>query len=82
MDLREIMEQKTFVVVGDTLNQSKYAYIIKNQLLEHQYQVFSVGKELSSIDEVEGEIDVVDLCIHPAKGITLLKQMTKAVNAS
>lgn len=36
MDLREIMEQKTFVVVGDTLNQSKYAYIIKNQLLEHQ----------------------------------------------
>lgn len=79
MDLREIMEQKTFVVVGDTLNQSKYAYIIKNQLLEHQYQVFSVGKELSSIDEVEGEIDVVDLCIHPAKGITLLKQMSKAV---
>ena len=77
MDLREIMEQKHFVVVGDTLNQSKYAYIIKNQLEEHQYQVSCVGKELSSIDEVEGDIDVIDLCIHPTKGITLLKQMMK-----
>ena len=77
MDLREIMEQKHFVVVGDTLNQSKYAYIIKNQLEEHQYQVSCVGKELSSIDEVEGDIDVIDLCIHPTKAITLLKQMMK-----
>lgn len=79
MELREIMEQKSFVVVGDTLNQSKYAYIIKDQLQENGYLVSCVGKELQAIDDVEGEIDIIDLCIHPAKGITLLKQMTKPV---
>ena len=79
MDLREIMEQKVFVVVGDTLNESKYACIIKNRLLDQKYQVYCVGKELASINEVEDEIDVVDLCIHPAKGICLLKEMNKQV---
>jgi len=79
MNLREIMEQKVFVVVGDTLNESKYACIIKNRLLEQKYQVYCVGKELTSINEVEEEIDIVDLCIHPAKGIGLLKEMNKKV---
>lgn len=79
MDLKEIMEQNHFVVVGNTINPTKYAYLIKQRLLEHQYQVSCVGKELESIDEVEGEIDVLDLCIHPIKGLDLLKKMTKSV---
>lgn len=79
MDLREIMEEKVFVVVGDTLNESKYAAIIKHGLLDQNYQVYCVGKELASINEVEEEIDIIDLCIHPAKGIKLLKEMNKKV---
>lgn len=77
MNLKEIMEQEVFAVVGDTLNTSKYAYKIKNELMEHGYKVYSVGKELASINEIPEEVDVIDLCIHPAKGINLLKECKK-----
>lgn len=78
MELREVMDQKRFVVVGDTLNREKYAYKIKQGLLAKGYVVFSVGKELVSINDVVGEIDVIDLCIHPAKGIKLLMECEKS----
>ena len=77
MDLREVMEKKNFVVVGDTLNEEKYAYKIKQGLLKKGYHVACVGKELASINDVEGEIDVIDLCIHPAKGIRLIEECQK-----
>jgi len=79
MNLEEIMKEKTFVVVGDTLNSEKYAYRIKQGLKAKGYQVFSVGKESKSINNINGPIDIIDLCIHPAKGIALLKECTKPV---
>lgn len=48
MDLKEVMQNQVFAVVGDTLNEEKYAYKIK------------------------------DLCIHPAKGLALLKACEKS----
>ena len=48
MDLEQIMQMNTFAVVGDTLNPEKYAYKIKEGLLEQGYTVYSVGKELAS----------------------------------
>jgi len=77
MDLKEIMNQKSFAVVGDTLNTQKYAYKIKIALLEKGYQVFSVGKELTSLNDISEEIDIIDLCIHPVKGLKLLQECTK-----
>ena len=77
MDLKEVMAQKHFVVVGDTLNEEKYACKIKNAMLQNGYHVQAVGKELPSINEVEGEIDVIDLCIHPAKGLKLIQTCHK-----
>ncbi len=77
MDLKQVMQEKTFVVVGDTINTSKYAYMIKQALLESDYTVFCVGKELESINDIEQEIDIIDLCIHPAKGIQILKELKK-----
>ncbi len=79
MDLQEIMEQKVFAVVGDTLNEQKYAYQIKHELIGNGYIVYPVGKELASLNDVPGEIDIIDLCIHPAKGIHLLKENKKSV---
>lgn len=78
MDLKQIMKQKNFVVIGDTLNEEKYAFKIKQTLLENGYNVYSVGKELASVNDIEGDIDVIDLCIHPSKGIKLLKECTKS----
>ena len=77
MNLKEIMDQSRFAVLGDTLNPEKYAYRIKNGLLEAGYTVFSVGKELASLNDIEGDVDIIDLCIHPAKGLKLLRENRK-----
>lgn len=77
MDLKETMKMKNFVVVGDTLNEKKYACKIKKELLAGGYKVASVGKELESINDVGFEIDVLDLCINPRAGIKLLKENKK-----
>ncbi len=76
MDLKEIMAQKRFVVVGDTLNEEKYAHKIKAGLLSAGYDVQCVGKELASFRDVQGEIDIIDLCINPVRGLSLLKEYT------
>ena len=77
MDLKEVMDQKNFVIVGDTLNEDKYAHKIKRKMLKNGYEVNAVGKELDSINEVNGDIDVIDLCINPAKGLQLMKECKK-----
>ncbi len=77
MELPEIMRQNVFAVAGDTLNEEKYAYKIKHGLLEHGYTVHSVGKELKSFNNVPGEIDIIDLCINPVKGLNLIKECKK-----
>ena len=77
MELKEIMEQKVFAVVGNTLDEEKYACKIKKAMLEHGYTVYAVGKELASINDVPEEIDIIDLCIHPVKGLALMKECKK-----
>ena len=78
MELKEIMEQKVFAVVGNTLDGEKYAYKIKKAMLERGYTVYAVGKELVSINDVPEEIDIIDLCIHPVKGLDLMKECRKS----
>ncbi len=73
MTLKDIMKYKSFCVVGDTINNEKKAYEIKHELLKNNYNVVCVGKELPSLNDTK-DIDVIDLCIHPAKGINLLKE--------
>lgn len=77
MNLKEIMDQHVFVVVGDTLNEEKYACKIKNGLKEKGYKTYAVGKELISINDVTEEIDIIDLCINPVKGLKLIKECKK-----
>jgi len=77
MDLKEVMEQTSFVMVGDTLNEAKFACKIKHAMLEHGYRVQSVGAELPSINDVEGEIDIIDLCIRSDRGLKLMQECTK-----
>ncbi|MBO6060197.1 MAG: CoA-binding protein [Bacteroidaceae bacterium] len=77
MELKEIMEQKVFAVVGNTLDEEKYACKIKTAMLDHGYTVYAVGKELASINDVPEDIDIIDLCIHPVKGLALIKECTK-----
>lgn len=77
MDLKEVMQNQVFAVVGDTLNEEKYAYKIKKGLQDYGYQVYAVGKELTSLNDIPEAIDIIDLCIHPVKGLALLKACQK-----
>ncbi|MBR1723330.1 MAG: CoA-binding protein [Treponema sp.] len=77
MDLKEIMRQKTFAVAGDTLNEEKYAFKIKQGLLEKGYTVYAVGKEAASFNDIPCDIDIIDLCINPIKGLALIKECKK-----
>ena len=79
MELRDIMNLQNIVVVGNTINEDKYAYKIKKALLEKNYNVECVGKELQSINDVTFDIDVLDLCINPILGIKLLQENKKSI---
>ena len=79
MELKQIMELKNIVVVGNTINEDKVAYKIKNQLIEKGYNVECVGKELQSINDVSFDIDVLDLCINHNLGINLLRENKKSI---
>ena len=71
------MTQRVFAVAGDTLNPEKYAHKIKKGLLEHGYTVHAVGKENASFNDIADEIDIIDLCINPVKGLALVKDCKK-----
>lgn len=75
----EMLKKKNFVVVGDTINPEKYAYKIKNALIENGYNVFAVGKELTSLNDIDSNIDVLDLCINPIRGLSILKECKKYI---
>lgn len=78
MEMKEIMQQRVFAVVGDTLNPEKYACTIKNRMQDAGYTVYAVGKELPSLNDVPDEIDVIDLCIHPVKSLKLMQECKKS----
>ncbi len=77
MDLKQVMDQRSFVIIGDTLNEEKFAYKIKHTMQEHGYKVQCVGKELSSINDTTGEIDIIDLCARADQSLALLKECKK-----
>ena len=77
MDLKEIMAQHKFAVLGDTLNEEKTAWEIKTKMRAKGYTVYPVGKELASLNDIDDDIDVIDMCIHPAKGLRLLQECKK-----
>ena len=81
MDLKDILSKKTFALLGDTLDPEKTAYEIKEKMTHNGYTVYPVGKELSSINDIPEDIDVIDLCINPIKGLNLLKEYEKDINA-
>lgn len=72
MDILEVMRYKYFTVVGDTKNESKYAYKIKNKLIENNYIVSTVLKD-ESLNNIN-KIEVIVLCINSIFGLKLIKE--------
>ncbi len=77
---QEMLNYKTWAVVGDVLNETKFAYKIFNRLKQEGYNVFPVNprsqKEevYKSLGEIDEKIDVIDLVIHPKVGLNVVKE--------
>ncbi|SKA79127.1 Predicted CoA-binding protein [Clostridium sp. USBA 49] len=80
MNAGEFLNFKNWVVAGDVLNPDKYAYKILNALKNAGFNVEGVnpkdtsGNTYKSIKEVPYKIDVLDLCINPIKGLSIIKE--------
>ena len=71
---KDFLDFKNWCVVGDVGNEKKYAYRILNKLKENGYNAFGVSLKdgeniFKSLKEVTCNIEVIDLCINPIKGI-------------
>ncbi len=73
--LTQILSNKesTICIMGDTLNPDKYAYKIKQSLVDRGYQnLYCVDKEITSLDQLPSHIDLMILCMNPLKAEKLL----------
>ena len=80
MKASELLNYKNWVVVGDVLNSSKYAYKILNSLKEAGFNVVGVNPSVEedgvykNLSDIPYKIEVLDLCINPYKGIKILQE--------
>lgn len=75
------MNYKNVLILGNTLKEDKYAFKIKHNLLKADYNVFSAPYEISNIDDIKEDIDVLDICINPNKAIEILNNSNKNFKA-
>ena len=80
MESTVLKGRRNFVVLGNTADESKYAYKIKKALSDNGYAVTAVPEEKDSLDEVDFDIDLLDFCINPVKGLELLKASEKKIS--
>ncbi|WML36406.1 CoA-binding protein [Clostridium sp. OS1-26] len=79
MEASELLNYKNWVVIGDVLNESKYAFRILNSLRDSNFNVEGVnprdttGKVHKTLEEVKYKIDVLDLCINPIQGLKIIE---------
>lgn len=83
MEASELLNYKNWVVVGDVLNESKYAFRILSSLRDSNFNVEGVnprdttGKVYKTLEEVNYKIDVIDLCINPIQGLKVMESAAK-----
>ena len=80
MNASEFLDYKNWVVAGDVLTSSKYAYKILNALKRDGFNVVGVNPSVTNVDvykslhDVLYKIEILDLCINPYKGIKIVKE--------
>jgi uncharacterized protein len=80
LDASEFLNYKNWIVVGDVLNPSKYAYKILNSLERDGFNVVGVNPSINnevvynSLRDIPYKVEVLNLCINPYKGIKIIKE--------
>ncbi|MCC5424582.1 CoA-binding protein [Clostridium botulinum] len=83
MKVYDFLDYKNWAVAGSVLSEDKYAYKIFNRLKEKGYNVVGIkpGVEekdvFNNIRDIPYNIEVLDLCINPIKGLDIVKEASK-----
>ncbi|HLR21050.1 MAG TPA: CoA-binding protein [Tissierellaceae bacterium] len=88
MDFKKIKEEmlnmKSWAVVGTTINKDKFGYKIWKKLKEHNYNTYGVNPNYEKIDgeiiyhslnDIPNKIDVVDIVVPPKVSINILEEI-------
>jgi len=76
----EFLDDKNWVVVGDVLNPSKYAYTILNSLKRHGFNAVGLNPTAENVgvynrlSDIPHKIEILNLCINPYKGIKIVQE--------
>ena len=79
----EFLDYKNWIVVGDVLNSSKYAYKILNSLKREGFNAVGVNPSVknedayTSLSDIPYKVEILDLCINPYKGIKILQEASE-----
>ena len=79
MKASELLNYKNWIVVGDVLNEDKYAHRILKALEEANFNVVGVnprdntGEIYKELKDVPNKIEVIDLCINPIQGLKVIE---------
>jgi predicted CoA-binding protein len=79
---KDFLQFKNWVVVGDVLNESKYASKIRKELLAYGYRAAGVhpkggGDVCAKLADVDYTAEVIDLCINPKAGLDYMHEAAK-----
>lgn len=75
----DLLNYKNWVVVGNVLDEKKYAFKILNELKNNGFNAVGVnpkdttGEVYKTLKEVPFLIDVIDLCINPIFGLKIVE---------
>ena len=80
MNANQFLDYKNWVVVGDVLNPSKYAYKILNSLKTEGFNAAGMNPSVeneeiyNNLSDIPYNVEVLDLCINPYKGIKIIHE--------
>ncbi len=80
LNANQFLDYKNWVVVGDVLNPSKYAYKILNSLKKDGFNAVGVNPSIENegvyinLSDIPYKVEVLDLCINPYKGIKIIHE--------
>ena len=77
MELMDLMKYQNFVILGSTNNSEKTAFQIKEKLRSIGKTVYCVKEEYDSINDIQSDTDVLDICMNPKISILYLNNLNK-----
>lgn len=84
-NIEEMLSKKRWAVYGISPDESKFGYKIPLRMLEHGYEIFGINKKyagqdiggikvLSSLAEIEGSVDCIDVIVNPKISLQVIAE--------